>query len=503
MCVLRKDTRLASQFDDVPSYAPPCPPRPPARLPAIRALMMFAKDVLAPFEVAAFERPLTTRRILNRDLHIFNSPNFVRASLVGNHEALQRKTPQMRTALEPLLGDGLFVSDGEVWKERRALVAPIVHARHLRSFFPIMLDAAEEWRDEWARHQGGDPIDVLNEMGLLTAEIISRSVFGQRLGRKYTEQIVRSFAEYQRHVGQVALADMVQLPSWVPRFRGSEVKASAKRIQDVIDQIIDEHLKERRSETKGATARGDQTDAAEHETTGASCPQRAMIAQLFDAGESGNSSIDRDGIRNEAIVLFMAGHETTANTLAWAFYLISQADWVQKALHEEIDEVLGGRMPTFEDVDKLVYCRAIIEETLRLYPPVPILGREAVCPADIEGEHVKKGALAMVAPWLLHRNPNLWERPDDFIPERFLPSAGRPNKYQYVPFAIGPRVCPGLAFAMTESVVCLAVLAQAFSLTLAPGVDIQPKTRLTLRPGDTLPMLVTARTSATSPAAAA
>jgi cytochrome P450 len=338
-------------------------------------------------------------------------------------------------------------------------------------------------------------------MGLLTAEVISRSVFGQRLGRRYTDQIVRSFAEYQKHVGQTAIADMIRLPAWIPRRQGSKVKRAAERIHKVIDQIIDDHLDERRAEAAAAEAVG--AGDGPSPATASGCPhKRALIAQLFDAGESGSTSIDRAGIRNEAIVLFMAGHETTANTLAWAFYLLSQAEWARERLAEEHDRVLGGREPTFEDVDRLLYTKAVIEETLRLYPPVPILGREAMSPTKVDGAEVDEGAIALVAPWLLHRNPSLWERPDDFIPERFLPEATRPSKYQYVPFAIGPRVCPGLAFGLTEAVVCLAVLCQVFELRLKPGTDVQPKTRLTLRPGDELPMTITPR-RVPSPAVAA
>ncbi len=485
---------MAPRFSHVPAFTPPFPPRPPKRVRVPKVIFMMAQDLLRPFEINAFSRSLTVRRVLGRDIFIFNSPELVREAMLVRHEALQRKTPQMRTALEPLIGDGLFVSDGPVWKERRTLIQPIVHARHISTFFPIMLGVAEEWRNQWWNHVGKGPVDILHEMGVLTAEVISRSVFGQRLGRKYTGEIVKNFAEYQRYSNRSALSDLFQLPSWVPRFQRREVKRASQRIHAVIDQIIDEHLKERAAEAERRSAG---TEAAE------GCPhQRAMIAQLFDAGEGGSSTITREQIRNEAIVLFMAGHETTANTLAWAFYLLSQSDWAREKLDAELKTVLNGRTPTLEDIDNLVYTRAVIEETLRLYPPVPILGREAMAHANVKGSEVDKGDIALVVPWLLHRNPNLWERPDDFVPERFLPDQPRPSKYQYVPFAIGPRVCPGLAFGLTEATLVLAVLAQAFELRLAPGVDVQPKTSLTLRPGDTLPMLIESRQVA-APAEAA
>ncbi|WP_205648773.1 cytochrome P450 [Acuticoccus kandeliae] len=440
--------------------------------------MMFTQDILRPFEAEAFKRPMTHRRILTRDVYVANSPELVRDAFVTQHEAFQRKTPQMRAALIPLLGDGLFVSDSETWKERRLAVAPIVHTRHMRSFFPIMLEAALEWREHWGKSVDQGPIDILNEMGLLTAEIIARSVFGQRVGRKYTNDIVSNFAIYQKYVGQTAIADMLELPSWVPRYQRPEVAKSAANIHAVIDQIMDEVIREREA--------APETKADDGE---AKCPRRAMISQLFDAQKDGKPALSREAVRNESIVLFMAGHETTANTLAWCFYLLSQADWAREKLDEEHRRVLGGRIPDYDDLDKLVYTKAVIEETLRLYPPVPLLGREAMCPGKMDGEDVAKGSIVLVAPWLLHRNPNLWDRPDDFVPERFL-GPKRPNKYQYVPFAIGPRVCPGMAFALAEAITCLAVLRQAFDLRLDAGARVYPTTRLTLRPGDTLPMTV-------------
>jgi len=214
---------------------------------------------------------------------------------------------------------------------------------------------------------------------------------------------------------------------------------------------------------------------------------------LFAARDPDGRPFDRKAVRDEAIVIFMAGHETTANTLAWAFYLLSQADWARARVHEEIHRELGGREPTFADMGRLVYTRTVIEETLRLYPPVPILGREAIAPTRIADKEVPEGALVLVAPWLLHRNANLWPRPDDFVPERFLPGRPRPSKHQYVPFATGPRICPGMAFGLLEATLCLAVLAQRFDPTLAPGTDVRPVCRLTLRPGRHLPMRLVRR----------
>jgi cytochrome P450 len=193
-------------------------------------------------------------------------------------------------------------------------------------------------------------------------------------------------------------------------------------------------------------------------------------------------------------VIFMAGHETTANTLAWAWYLLSNCRKSRTRLQKELDVVLGGRTPTFKDVAKLPYTKAVIEETLRLYPPVPILAREAMADTTISGKKIPKGSLVMVVPWLMHRSPALWYRPDLFNPSRFInPKAKKPNKYGYVPFSIGPRICAGLQFGMTEAILSLAILAQDFELRMKDGIDVQPVARLTLRPGENLPMTLHSR----------
>jgi cytochrome P450 len=198
----------------------------------------------------------------------------------------------------------------------------------------------------------------------------------------------------------------------------------------------------------------------------------------------------------------MAGHETTANSLAWTWYLLSQTPEVEARLHHELDTVLAGRTPTLDDVAKLPYTRAVFEEALRLYPPVPLLAREVMADEVIRGRPVKAGSILMVVPWLLHRHQRIWKKPDHFEPERFLPgSADKPPKGAYVPFSIGPRICAGAAFGLTEAILCLATLAQRFQLRLPAGSAVEPVCRLTLRPGKRLPMTVHPRPASLSAAA--
>jgi len=453
-------------------FVPPYPFRYEKMPPVWTLIGMAKRNFLSIWGVDDFQSRLRSKKIFTRDLVICNRPDVVREAFQTNHEVLQRKSPQMRHALEPLLGDGLFISDTETWAKRRKVVAPIIHGSRVKGFAPIMIDTIEEKRDEWSRLGDGAEIDALAEMAHLTAEIICRTIFGRQLGKNYASEVVQGFSDYQRHIDQIDLLSLFGLPEWLPRFRTKAIKKPIKRIMTVLDEIIDSYEAQKE---KG---------------------EASVIGGLLEARDDDGNPLSRDAIRSEAAVIFMAGHETTANTLAWAWFLLSQSAKVREKLQRELDTVLAGRTPTFQDVANLPYTKAVVEETLRLYPPVPILAREAMADTTIGGKHFAKGSLIMVVPWLLHRNPKLWGRPDVFDPQRFLnPKARKPNKYGYVPFSIGPRICAGLQFGMTEAILSLAILAQNFDLTLKEGTDVQPVARLTLRPGDNLPMILHPRRS--------
>jgi cytochrome P450 len=446
-------------------FVPPYPFR-YEKMPPVWSLIGMAKrNFLSIWGVDDFQSRLRSKKIFTRELVICNRPDVVREAFQTNHEVLQRKSPQMRHALQPLLGDGLFISDTETWAKRRKVVAPIIHGSRVKGFAPIMIETIEEQRADWASQGEGAEVDALADMAHLTAEIICRTIFGRQLGKDHAAEVVQGFSDYQRHIDQVDILSLFGLPEWLPRFRGRAIKKPVERIMTVLDKIIANYEAQKE---KG---------------------EASVIGGLLEARDENGEPLSREAIISEAAVIFMAGHETTANTLAWAWFLLSQCDKSRANLQAELDTVLAGRSPTFQDVPNLPYTKAVIEETLRLYPPVPILAREAMADTSIGGKSVPKGSLVMVVPWLMHRNPVLWSKPDVFDPGRFLnPKSKKPNKYGYVPFSIGPRICAGLQFGMTEAILSLAILAQDFELKLKDGTDVQPVARLTLRPGENLPM---------------
>lgn len=303
--------------------------------------MIGRRNFLAMWEEDAFRLEFSQAPLFVRQSFLCNSPDSVQFALSAKNSSFERKGPQMRHALSPLLGDGLFISDGATWKSRRRMVAPIVHVSRLSQFAPVMVEAALEVRQRWDKNEGAT-IDVLAESATLTAEIICRAIFGRKLGHDYARQIVDSFSEYQRLIGQTDLISLLGLPDWIPRWHGPAIHKSVRRIHDVLDRVITSYRTER-----------DDDD-------------QSMIRRLLDArDETTGEALDADALRNEIAVLFMAGHETTANSLAWTWYLISQAPDVEARLHDELDSVLGGRDVTLADLPKLVYVRAVLDDLTR------------------------------------------------------------------------------------------------------------------------------------------
>ncbi|WP_084602598.1 cytochrome P450 [Rubritepida flocculans] len=445
----------------LPAHPPPLP-APPGPL---RALLLARESLLAGWTEEAFAAADFRFRLLRRQVCVFNHPDSVRAVFVTHHAAFERKGAMMRRSLEPLLGDGLFVSDGATWRQRRPIVADIVHRSHLPEFAPLMSEAAGALAARWAEAGPEAVHDLLAEMAELTAGIIARSVFGRRLPAEALRRIVRGFARYQGAVDSFNLGYFLGWPEGWAQGRARPVREAAAEVQAVVEGLVAGHL-------RGEGEAGSILDWL-----------------LRRAGEGAVSEAALAAVRNEAATIFMAGHETTAAVLTWAFYLLAKAPWAEAALHAELDAALPPGGAALDDLPRLPYTRAVIEEAMRLYPPVPILPRQAGEAMRIGELEVEKDALVLVCPWLLHRSPDLWEAPHAFRPDRFLGEA-RPRPYSYIPFSAGPRVCAGLAFAMAEAMICLATLARRFRLVLRPGVVAEPVARLSLRPR--APLLVRA-----------
>jgi len=448
------------------AFKPPYPKRHKSKVNPFQALYYARNDLLSMWEESAFKYEFMSQKILKQHVFIANAPDIIRYVMVENKDNYERKSPQMKRALEPLLGDGLFISDGKTWSSRRKIQTPLFDHSHIKMYSTIMVNTIVEMTENWKEIGDGNQVEGHTEMAKLAAEIISRSLFGEKLGAENSEAVVSAFADYQSVVKQMALSNFLGLPDWMPNVNAKVGKArkAAKTIHNAVDAIIAQAEKEGQEGT--------------------------MVAEFLKANqtEGGVDLMTKKQIRNELIVLFMAGHETTANVLAWTWYLISQSPDVEKKLHKELDTVLNGRTPELADVENLKYTRAILDETMRLYPPVPILSRQALKEDEIRGKKIPAGSLMLIVPWLIQRHKKFWKDPDHFIPERFMPGAEKPKKFSYLPFSAGPRVCIGKSFGITESVFAIAIIAQRYRLTLPSEADVSHECRLTLRPKGKLPM---------------
>lgn len=439
------------------AFIPPFPPRPPEAPGPLKMLKMARRNLLEIWPEPTFHQTHFEHALFRRRIFVCNSPETIRQVFVDDAANVTRKSSQQVHALKPLVGDGLFISDGELWQQRRKAIAPLTHISRLGEFVPAMASAAAERAAMWHAKAGAE-FDVLAEMAELTADVICRAVFGKRLGQAHAAEVVRGFSAFQSAVEQTDLVSLLGLPEFLPRLNGRRVRQSTQRIHEVIDSLLHDML-----------AAGDTAEPS---------LAHALAAALGEAG----------ALKNETSVLLMAGHETTANTLAWAWYLLSQDDTTWRRLTQEVD-ALADAPASLEDVQRLTFTRAVIDETLRLYPPVPIQARRSAAARRIADRDVPANSIILLVPWLLHRHRLYWDQPDTFLPERFLPGgSGIPNRYAYVPFSIGPRVCTGAAFALTETVLCLATLARQFRPALRTGNAVMPLCRLSLRPGTSLPM---------------
>lgn len=468
--------------NDLKDFIPPMPLRLPEGTPIWTKLMAARDNLVAGWTQDCYERKVFDFSVLNQRYVVCNDAVSVRQVFLEKHDNYDRKSPQMRHALQPLLGDGLFVSDGDLWRRRRDACAPSLRSEHLSEYVASMASTTLEMAEAWSQRDGSK-IDVLDEMARLTARIIGRTIFGDDTPEEEARQVVSGFSRYVQSIEQADFGSTLGLPCLRHVFNplgAMRAHRSARSIHAVIDRVIVRHharddVKKNRSSLLAhlLAVGGDTLDEG-----AAACPLSDIAA------------------RNEAIVMFMAGHETTANTLTWAWYLLAACPDYRMRLHEELDTVIGDREPQLEDVARLTFTRAIIEETLRLYPPVPVLSRQARGPDVIRDTKVNAGDVILVVPWLLHRHEKYWDGPNAFRPERFLPEAKRPDRFIYIPFSVGHRVCLGQRFGLTEAIVCLAILARRFDLELPPDSNIKVSCRLTLRPEGGLPMLVRAKQKA-------
>lgn len=372
--------------------------------------------------------------------------------------------------VKPFLGEGLATSEGETWKAQRRRAQPAFHRQRLAALADLITRTVADRLDQW-RAPGAVPVDVLGRMMTLTGEIILRALFGAR-----PHDAGRSFLGDFDTVSGYCMDRMLAVLDWnafLPTPKRSRFRAAMSRLDLAVHEII-------ATRRRSGEERGD------------------LLSMLLAARdeETGAGITDRQ-LRDEVMTMFFAGHETTGLALTWTWYLLSQHPAVEQRLHRELAEVLQGRPPRFDDLPRLAYTRMIIEESMRLYPPSWIISRAPIRDDEIGGFGIPAGSTVFLSQYVTHRHPLLWDDPERFDPERFAPdrAADRP-RYAYFPFSGGPRQCLGDQFALMETQLVVATLAQAYRLRLLPGHPVEARPLLTLRPRCGLPMIVEPRVPA-------
>jgi cytochrome P450 len=399
-------------------------------------------------------------RIGPQEIWLLSHPDHIREALVVS----QRKFMKGRglQMAKKLLGEGLLTSEGEFHLRQRRLAQPAFHRQRIAAYATTMVDYTAQLRDRWKAYSSGQPFDMSEEMMRLTLRIAGKTLFDAEVeneAREVGQALTDLISTFERITNPLAaLLEKLPLP-------GNRRFDKAKRtLDDIIYRIISER---RRAIAECGEDRGD------------------LLSMLLLAQdeEQGSGGMTDQQVRDEAITLFLAGHETTANLLTWTWYLLSQNPQAEAKLHAEIDTVLGDRLPTFEDVAKLRYAEMVLAESMRLYPPAWILGRTALEDCEIGGCTVPRGSLVLMSQYIVHHDARFYPEPDKFDPERWTPEARETRpKFAYFPFGGGTRVCIGEAFAWMEGVLALTTLAQRWQPRLAPGHPIELHPLITLRP---------------------
>lgn len=449
-------------------FIPPAPtPRtsPPSTLEMMRIVY---RNPLELWGEPSYNEPWISVNGIGGPLVIANDPGLIRHVLVDNAKNYKMATVR-QMILRPILRDGLLTAEGDVWKRSRKAMAPVFTPRHIFGFARPMLSRTLDFVKRYDDAAGA--VDVAHDMTMLTYEILAETLFSGEIAGEagsFAHEIDRLFET----MGRVDPLDLLRAPEWLPRItrlRGRKTMAYFRKI--VTDTVA------MRSEKLARDPHG--------------APEDFLTLLLRAEGPDG---LSRQEIEDNIITFIGAGHETTARALGWTIYCLAEATWERDRVEREIDEVLRREPDPVKWLDAMPYTRAVFEEALRLYPPAPSINREPIADDEYKGLKIPRKAQVLVMPWTVHRHRKLWDKPEAFLPERFHPeNRDRIDRYQYLPFGAGPRVCIGMSFAMQEAIIALAVLLSRFRFDTVAETRPWPVQKLTTQPQGGLPMRVTRR----------
>ena len=449
---------------DIPAarapLVPPVPPRAPDSMTAFGRVMALRENPILAWGNRSYEEDIICSRFLGRSNFILNTPDSIRHVLVDNYENYAR-TPFAIRVLRPILGEGLLTAEGRAWKHQRRTLAPAFTPRAVGTLVPHMIAATDETIAKLAKAVGG-PVDLREAMQRMTLEIAGRTMFSFGMDRHGAA--LRDFVmEYGEKLARPHFLDLLLPLSWP-----SPQDFARVRFRKRWTQFVAMLMAERRAAGK--------SDGA---------PPRDLFDLMGAARdpETGDAFTEEQ-LGDEVATMILAGHETTATALFWSLYLLALDPATQDQLAAEVQ---GATVNDASDIERLKFTRAVVDEAMRLYPPVFLIARAASAPDVIAGMAVKKNNVVLISPWLLHRHEKLWRDPNAFIPSRFMAPAPPPDRFAYMPFGVGARVCIGAHFALVEATLALAKLIGAFRVEMLDKEPVMPVGVVTTQP-DRSPM---------------
>ncbi|WP_179379931.1 cytochrome P450 [Jannaschia marina] len=444
------------------------PPKPPSRPDHVGLLgyaRRFRADILSAQPARLYRAWMAEFRTPFFRSYMMNDPELLDLVLKTRPDDFP-KSDRVREGLAPLLGRSVFVTNGDEWKRQRRIIDPAFAGGRLRDAFPGMRDAAEAMV---ARLDPGEH-EIEEVASYAAADVIFRTLFSVPITDALASQVFREFRAYQRTQPLLNLAALIPLPRWIPRPHRRATRQAARSIRDALSALVDRR--------------------AEEIAAGTAPDDLATKIMTYPDPETGHRFSPAEMV-DQVAIFFLAGHETSASALAWGLYLLATHPGAQARVAAEAPADWPGL--AFSDLSKLPFTRDVFRETLRLYPPVPMMVRETTGPETFRGRAAPLGAQLVLSPWHLHRHERLWERPDHFDPDRWQGEAAKESaRRAYMPFSAGPRVCTGAGFAMAEGVLLLARLIAAFEV--APvGPPPVPVAHLTVRAKDGIRLRLTRR----------
>ena len=442
---------------------PPKPPARPDRVSLWRYMRLFRADLLSAQPARLYRAWMAEFRTPFFRSYLCNQPDLVDLVLRARPDDFP-KSARVSEGLRPLLGQSVFVTNGETWKRQRRIIDPAFEGGRLRDTFAAMVRAGQGAVARLGPLADGAPRDIEPQTSHAAADVIFRTLFSIPIENATASAVFEQFKAHQRTQPVLNLAAFVPLPRWFPRFHRRKTRETARSIRALITQLTAQRM----GEIEAGTA-----------------PDDLATKIMTTADPETGARFDTQEMVDQVAIFFLAGHETSASALAWALYLLAlYPDW-QDRLAEEAEAVFGTRAPEFADMSRLRVARDVFRETLRLYPPVPMMVRESTCPERFRNRDVKPGAQVVISPWHLHRHERLWDDPDGFDPARYGTENGKTClREAFIPFSAGQRVCTGAGFAMIEGPLLLAMLVRAYRFDAVPDRPAMPVAHLTVRGRD-------------------